>query len=125
MGANTINYTAVGNRIRMARKKSGWQQSELAFRAGLTSAHLSHIETGCTKVSLPAIVSIANALNTSLDMLVFDSMMRSSVVYNKMFAEELSDCNEIEVRILYDLLRMIKSAIRDAKTVRIDESSED
>lgn len=42
MGGNELNYAMIGQRIRAERNKRGWQQAELAFRAGITSAHLSH-----------------------------------------------------------------------------------
>ena len=48
MEENEVNYTKIGQRIKEARKKMGIQQAELAFRAGLTTSHMSHIETGQT-----------------------------------------------------------------------------
>ena len=53
--------------------KLGWQQAEVAFRAGLTASHLSHIEKGQTKVALPTIVKIANTLSVSVDELLCDN----------------------------------------------------
>lgn len=60
MDVNEVDYIKIGQRIRTARTKLGWQQAEVAFRAGLTTSHMSHIETGQTKVALPTIVKIAN-----------------------------------------------------------------
>ena len=60
MDVNEVDYIKIGQRIRAARLKLGWQQAEVAFRAGLTTSHMSHIETGQTKVALPTIVKIAN-----------------------------------------------------------------
>ena len=39
MGVNELDYKMIGQRIRAERNKKGWQQAELAFRAGMTSAH--------------------------------------------------------------------------------------
>ncbi len=36
----------LGDMVRTAREKLGWSQSELARRAGLTSGHISQIESG-------------------------------------------------------------------------------
>ncbi len=66
MDVNELNYEMIGKRIRAERIKKGWQQAELAFRSDVTSAHLSHIETGKTKLALPTIVKIANALSVSV-----------------------------------------------------------
>ena len=65
MGVNELDYVRIGQRIRDARVAKGWPQSELAFRAGLNSAYVSHIETGKTKLALPTIVKIANAVNVN------------------------------------------------------------
>lgn len=46
MDVNEVDYIKIGQRIRAARLKLGWQQAEVAFRAGLTTSHMSHIETG-------------------------------------------------------------------------------
>lgn len=62
MDVNEVDYIKIGQRIRAARLKLGWQQAEVAFRAGLTTSHMSHIETGQTKVALPTIVKIANLI---------------------------------------------------------------
>ena len=67
MDVNEVDYIKIGQRIRAARLKLGWQQAEVAFRAGLTTSHMSHIETGQTKVALPTIVKIANTLSVSVD----------------------------------------------------------
>lgn len=69
-----VDYIKIGRRVREARKALGWQQAELAFRAGLTTSHMSHIETGQTKVALPTIVKIANALSVSVDELLCDNL---------------------------------------------------
>jgi transcriptional regulator with XRE-family HTH domain len=43
MGVSELNYVQIGLRIREARNAKGWPQAELAFRAGLNSAYVSHI----------------------------------------------------------------------------------
>ncbi|WP_365931758.1 helix-turn-helix transcriptional regulator [uncultured Intestinimonas sp.] len=47
-------------------------QGVLADRAELTQAHLSRIETGSTKLSLSALIRIANALPVSVEALLCD-----------------------------------------------------
>ena len=56
MDVNEVDYIKIGQRIRAARMELGWQQAEVAFRAGLTTSHMSHIETGQTKVALPRLL---------------------------------------------------------------------
>lgn len=42
MDVYEVDYIKIGRRIRAARTKLGWQQAEVAFRAGLTTSHMSH-----------------------------------------------------------------------------------
>ena len=41
MGVSELDYVQIGQRIREARNAKGWQQAELAFRAGLNSAYVA------------------------------------------------------------------------------------
>ncbi|MBS7062722.1 MAG: helix-turn-helix transcriptional regulator [Eubacterium sp.] len=47
----------------MFRKDCGLSQKQLAEKVGISTTHLSHIETGNTKLSLPVFVDIAEALS--------------------------------------------------------------
>ena len=105
MDVNELDYEMIGKRIRAERIKKGWQQAELAFRSDVTSAHLSHIETGKTKLALPTIVKIANALSVSVDELLYDSMEQVKVVYDKKIAEELEDCDPAELQAFLEIIQ--------------------
>lgn len=67
----TINYESIGKRIRLIRNNRKITQEKLAENCNLSVSHLSHIECGTTKVSLPALVRIANILGASIDYLVY------------------------------------------------------
>ncbi|WP_294395759.1 helix-turn-helix transcriptional regulator [uncultured Clostridium sp.] len=55
-----MNYKELGNRVREARTLYGITQSDLAEKVNCSVQHLSHIETGNTKVSLTLLVKIVN-----------------------------------------------------------------
>ena len=117
MGVNELDYKMIGQRIRAERNKKGWQQAELAFRAGLTAAHLSYIETAQTKLALPTIVKIANALSVSVDALLYDSLDEVKVVYDKKIAEELEDCDAAELQAFLEIIQSTKKVIRTNRKV--------
>lgn len=48
-----IDYKAIGQRIKIARIKKGITQEAVADIIDITPAHMSNVETGKTKVSLP------------------------------------------------------------------------
>jgi len=115
MGVNTLDYVQIGQRIREARNVKGWPQAELAFRAGLNSAYVSHIETGKAKLALPTIVKIANALSISTDELLCDSLNQTQHVYDKRIAAELRDCDNVELQAFLEIIRSAKKALRKSR----------
>lgn len=117
MGVSELDYVRIGQRIREARNKKGWQQAELAFCAGLNSAYVSHIEPGKTKLALPTIVKIANALSVSVDELLCDSLEKVETVYDKKIAEELKDCDAAELRAFLEIIQSTKKVLRTNRKV--------
>lgn len=107
-----INYYDIGKRIRDMRVSKHITQERLAEMADLSIAHVSHIETGNTKLSLPAIVNIANALAVSLDMLVCDNLTQSTEVYANEISLIVMDCNEKELRIISEIVKTTKAVLR-------------
>lgn len=71
MDIATIDYAAIGNRIRATRLKRKITQEALSAATNLSIAHISHIECGKTKLSLPALVSIATTLGVTVDNLLY------------------------------------------------------
>lgn len=107
-----IDYQALGQRIRRKRTLLGLSQEKLAELSGLSVPHMNHVETGRTKVSLPALVSIANALGTQMDELLCDSVMHSKVIFQKEISDTLSDCDERETRLIADVVKALKLSYR-------------
>lgn len=116
MGDHGLDYVKIGQRIRAARIALGWQQAELAYRAGLNSSYVSHIETGQTKLSLPTIIKIANALTVSVDALVCDNLRLSRHVYDQKIAEELQDCDNSELQAFLEIIQTAKRVLRKSRT---------
>lgn len=60
----------VRKRIRALRVAQGWSLEELATRADLSQSSLSRIENGRRRLALDQLVTLARALDTTLDQLV-------------------------------------------------------
>lgn len=65
-----IAKTTMGKRIREARMKRRWTQADLAVQAGLRYQAISKYEIGDSIPQLDALISLADALDTSIDWLV-------------------------------------------------------
>ena len=118
---NVVDYKAIGKRIKIFRVQHSITQEKLAEKAGLSTQHMSNVENGNTKSSLPTIVRIANALSTTVDELLCDSVLHSKVAFSKNIATLLKDCSEYENRVLSDLLYGAKEALRKNASIRDEE----
>ncbi|MCR4672533.1 MAG: helix-turn-helix domain-containing protein [Lachnospiraceae bacterium] len=62
---------SLGKRLKELRIKKGLTQDQLAEMTDLSGAQISTFETGKRNVTLPNLISLAEALETSLDYLVY------------------------------------------------------
>lgn len=114
-----IDYKAIGLRIKKARTEKGMTQGCIAKLTGLSTPHISNIETGNTKLGLPTIINMANVLDVSVDELLCDSVKRSEQIYCEELSELLKDCTADELHIIAELAKVIKkSGINSAKKAR-------
>ena len=114
-----IDYKAIGLRIKAARARKGLTQGNIAKLTGLSTPHISNIETGNTKLGLPTIIHLANVLDVSVDELLCDNIHRSEQIYCNELAGLVKDCSVDELHIISELAKVIKKAsINSAKKVR-------
>ena len=88
-----IDYKAIGLRIKAARARKGLTQGNIAKLTGLSTPHISNIETGNTKLGLPTIIHLANVLDVSVDELLCDNIHRSEQIYCNELAGLVKDCS--------------------------------
>lgn len=107
-----IDYPAIGKRVRFARMKQNMSQETLAEQSHLTIVHISNIENGHTKLSLPALIKIANALNVSVDELLTDNLRCFQSDIDKDARDILADCSEWERSIIIENMTALKASLR-------------
>ena len=107
-----IDYISIGNRIREFRIAKGYTQAKLAEKSGIEPSNISHIERATTKLSLPTLISISNALDTTLDELVYGSLVKSSHVSIDMIDKLVSDCSPQELSALAEIIKTTKRILR-------------
>lgn len=106
-----MDYYEIGQKIRKYRKALGYSQEELANKVGISTTHMSHIETGNTKLSLGVLVDLATALEAQTDDLLFPpNEIRKSKLEEEIL-QEVSDCSSQQLNILLDILRAAKKAL--------------
>lgn len=88
----------LGTNIRSLRSKKGWSQTELADKIGVHLTHINRIENGKYLPSVDTIVLLAEALETSLDILVNGSTESSKDIRieDQSFAEKIRLLNSLD-----------------------------
>lgn len=107
-----MDYYEIGQRIRKNRKALGLSQEELAEKIGISSTHMSHIETGNTKLSLPVLVSISAALEVRTDELLFEEKTATRGEGLNDILAALDDCSSKELSIIREIVKASKAALR-------------
>ncbi|MBQ4090121.1 MAG: helix-turn-helix transcriptional regulator [Clostridia bacterium] len=69
-----MDYVGLGKRIRTQRKMMDMTQEELAAAIDVSTSFVGHIERGTRKLSVDTLVKLADALKTSCDQLLQDSL---------------------------------------------------
>jgi len=115
-----MDYKELGQRIKNARLAAGLTQEQLAEKINLSSGHCAHVERGTTKVSLSALVNIANALNTTPDKLLIDNNYNATPHLLAEAQELFEDCDPDEVYVILQAAAAIKKSIRIRKLKRQD-----
>lgn len=108
-----IDYISIGNRIKELRNERKWTQAKLAEKSGVEPSNISHIERAATKLSLPTLVNIANALGVTLDEIAYGSLVKSSHVSIKMIDNILTDCSPEELKSLAEVIKTTKCVLRN------------
>ena len=106
-----MNYYEIGQRIRKFRKAYNLSQEQLAEMVQISTTHMSHIETGNTKLSLPVLVDIAEALSVQTDELLYDNPPYNKTGMKQEINELLDSCSTRETRILLDILKAVRVSL--------------
>lgn len=106
-----MDYYEIGQKIRKYRKAHGFSQEELAERVNISTTHMSHIETGNTKLSLSVLVSLSEALEVDTDKLLFSTKRANKSAYTEEILNLLEDCTPQQLAIIIDVLRAVKISL--------------
>ena len=110
-----INYIAIGKRIRQLRIGRGWSQAMLAEKSGVEPSNISHIERAATKLSLPTLVNISNALEVTLDEIVYESLIKNDHITCDIINQLLADCTSNEISAIIEIVKTTKNILRNDK----------
>lgn len=103
-----MDYYKIGQQIRKIRKAHNLSQEELAEMVNISTTHMSHIETGNTKLSLPVLVDIASALEVRTDDLLNNDPAATTGTALDEIAAVLERCTARESKVITDVVKAAK-----------------
>ena len=99
-----MDYYKIGQRVRKIRKAKGLSQENLAEMLDISVTHMSHIETGNTKMSFGLVDKIAEILGVSLDYLAHDKEKEDNS-YAKQISDMIVTCSDANKRVIFDTIK--------------------
>lgn len=112
----TLNYQALGKRVKAARKKQHLSQAELAEMIDISSVYVSCIETGNKGMRIETLVQIANALLVSVDELLEEDLVFSPAKKGLgTLAALLEDCTSFERKVILETVHSLKRSLQSSR----------
>ncbi len=109
-----MDYSRIGKKITEVREDRNLSQERLATKAHISKAFICQVEKGQKKPRLETLVSIAEALDTTVDTLLGNASRNAR--YDEI-AKILADCNAAELRFVTKVLREICANLKDGKII--------
>lgn len=106
-----IDYEALGQRIKDARRQKGYTQEQLAAAVGMSQQHIGNIETAANKLSLQALVDIAEVLDVTADALLYDSLPAAVSTYDITAKQILDSCSDVDKESLLHLMAEMRDVL--------------
>jgi len=111
----TLDYAALGKRIRIVRKAAGITQEKLAEYVDVSTVFISQIENAARKASLETIYKISVVLKTPVDdFLTADEASLSPTVPDEL-ALLLGNRTDAEIAFVVELVKTVTANLQDEK----------
>lgn len=108
-----LDYRLIGNRIGARRRYLGFGQEQLAQTVGLSKTHISNIENGRATPSLEAVVSLADALQTTPDAFLLGANRDLNSNDHRTLAAQIGACSEQDRQYLSIIVEAIVEKSRN------------
>ena len=97
--------------MKQCRKEKNLTQEQLAEIVDISTTHMSHIETGNTKLSLQVFADLAEALQVSVDSLLYDVNSNNKQQAYQEITDILDQCTPAQAQALKEIISSTWSAI--------------
>lgn len=99
-----MDFYLLGEKIRDLRTLHRFSQADLAERIDVSTNYIGQIERGDRKPSLETLVSLCNALDTSMDYILSDSLTTNGDLVTRDITSKLQDLSLEEKTFIYNII---------------------
>lgn len=103
----TIDYSAVGKRIALLRKKRGMTQEQLAEKSDLSNIYISHIENSRSIPSLETLMKLCDALAVTPDQVLLGTKQDTADYLQSDIQRKLLHCTPTERRLVSGFIDLL------------------
>ena len=90
----SIDFAHIGRKLKELRISKNLTQEYIANMADVNVSHISNIENNRVKISLPTLVHICNALNTTVDYVLAEEYTQPATAIEQEILHELRFCSD-------------------------------
>ena len=113
-----INYHLLGKKIQRLRIERNISQIRFAEIIETSSTFVSCLERGVKGPSLETMIKIADALDTSMDILLAESRRAAHIGQMSEIGFLLKDCSIFERYVILQTIKEIKYILREAEKLQ-------
>ncbi|MFR0985246.1 MAG: helix-turn-helix domain-containing protein [Frisingicoccus sp.] len=101
-------YQMIASNIKNLRVQKGYTQEQLAEAVGISTSHLSKVETGQRRIGMKTYLSILRTLKVEEEEYMMAAVRKESDEERDRLDRILEDCTKAEKQFLLDVLENIK-----------------
>lgn len=119
-----VNLKAMGLSVKKYRNIKGISAEKLGEITKISKSHINNIESASSNASVEMLVRIANALDVTMDMLLYDSLKSNKIQEKRVmeYAYLFDDCTKEEASIIIETSSKLKEKLKE---VRINSQGDD
>lgn len=102
-----LDYTIIGERLRLARTEKKLTQEKLAEKLDMSVAFLSRLERGNSLISLKRLNQICTILDITEGTILNGVSSDSSHYLNQEFSDLLKSCPPEKMKLIYEIAKVI------------------
>lgn len=104
-----INFALISQKLKELRISKNLTQECIAKAADVNTSHISNIENGRVRISLPTLVAVCNALDTTVDYVLSDEYNDTSSALDQNILKELQKCDKDTKERILKIIQILQS----------------